>query len=87
LLRGVAAVVFGVLAFAWPGLTLVVLVFLYGTYALVDGVLAISAAITGRGARAPIGWLVLIGVLGIAAGLATSSAQSDCAARSMASYC
>jgi uncharacterized membrane protein HdeD (DUF308 family) len=38
-LRGVAAIVFGILAFAWPGVTLAILVLLWGVYALVDGVL------------------------------------------------
>lgn len=71
LLRGMAALFFGVVAFAWPGITLVVLVLMYGAYALVDGVLAIAAAIRGGGRAAPTGWLVLVGVLGIAAGLAT----------------
>jgi uncharacterized membrane protein HdeD (DUF308 family) len=70
MLRGIASVVFGVLAFVWPGITLFALVLLYGAYALVDGVLAIAAAIKGRG-RAPTGWLVLVGVLGIAAGIVT----------------
>jgi uncharacterized membrane protein HdeD (DUF308 family) len=70
LLRGIASVVFGILAFIWPGITLFALVLLYGAYALVDGILAIAAAIKGRG-RAPTGWLVLVGVLGIAAGIVT----------------
>jgi uncharacterized membrane protein HdeD (DUF308 family) len=70
LLRGIAGVAFGVLAFAWPGLTLFALVLLYGAYALVDGVFAIVAAIKSRG-RAPTGWLALVGVLGIAAGIVT----------------
>jgi uncharacterized membrane protein HdeD (DUF308 family) len=69
LLRGAAAVAFGLLAFGWPGITLVALVFLYGAYALVDGVLAIGAALGGRGRRRPIGWLVFVGLLGIGAGL------------------
>ena len=46
-LRGVAAIVFGILAFAWPGITVVSLVILYGAYALVDGVFSIFAAIGG----------------------------------------
>ena len=70
LLRGIAAIVFGVLAFAWPGLTLLTLILFYGAFALVDGVLAIVAAVTG-GAPAPRWWLAIVGLLGIAAGLLT----------------
>jgi uncharacterized membrane protein HdeD (DUF308 family) len=70
LLRGIAAIIFGVLAFAWPGITLLTLILFYGAFALVDGVLAIIAAITG-GTPAPRWWLAIIGLLGIAAGLLT----------------
>ena len=70
LLRGIAAIIFGVLAFAWPGLTLLTLILFYGAFALVDGVLAIIAAIAG-GAPAPRWWLAIVGLLGIAAGLLT----------------
>ena len=68
LLRGLAAIIFGVLAFAWPGMTLLTLITFYGAYSLVDGVLAIVAAITG-GAPAPRWWLAVVGLLGIATGL------------------
>jgi uncharacterized membrane protein HdeD (DUF308 family) len=71
LLRGIAAIVFGVLAFIWPGLTLLTLVLFYGAYALVDGVLALIAAFTGSAKPVPTWWLVLIGLFGIAAGLVT----------------
>lgn len=67
-LRGVAAIVFGVLAFAWPGITIVSLVILYGAYALVDGVFSIFAAI-GGGTPAPRWWLAVVGILGVLAGL------------------
>src|SRR5512145_3363266 len=70
LLRGIFAILFGVLAFVWPGVTLVTLVMFYGAFALVDGLLAIVAAITG-GAPAPRWWLAIVGLAGIAAGLLT----------------
>jgi uncharacterized membrane protein HdeD (DUF308 family) len=70
LLRGIAAIIFGGLALAWPGMTLLTLVLFYGAYALVDGVLAIFAAITG-GTLLPRWWLAVVGLLGIAAGLLT----------------
>ncbi|RIK43843.1 MAG: hypothetical protein DCC55_04665 [Chloroflexi bacterium] len=38
LIRGVLAVIFGILALVWPGITLAVLVLLFGAYALVDGI-------------------------------------------------
>ena len=71
LLRGIAAILFGLLAFIWPGLTLVTLVLLYGAFALVDGVISLAAAFTGSAKPAPTWWLVVIGVLGIAAGIVT----------------
>jgi uncharacterized membrane protein HdeD (DUF308 family) len=70
LLRGIAAIVFGLLAFVWPGLTLVTLVLFYGAFALIDGVLAVIAAVKG-GTPAPRWWLALVGVAGIAAGVLT----------------
>jgi uncharacterized membrane protein HdeD (DUF308 family) len=69
LLRGIAAIIFGVLAFAWPGITLLTLILFYGAYALADGVLAIIAAIAGG--APPRWWLAIVGLLGIAAGLLT----------------
>jgi uncharacterized membrane protein HdeD (DUF308 family) len=69
LLRGIAAIVFGVLAFIWPGLTLLTLVILYGAFAIVDGVLALAAVFGRTGPEVPRWWLVLTGILGIAAGL------------------
>jgi uncharacterized membrane protein HdeD (DUF308 family) len=70
LLRGIAAIVFGVLAVVWPGLTLLTVLFLSGAFALVDGVLALAAAIMG-GVPAPRWWLAIVGILGLAAGILT----------------
>jgi uncharacterized membrane protein HdeD (DUF308 family) len=68
-LRGLAAIVFGVLAFLWPSITLFVLVLLFGAYMFVDGIFAIVAAVRAAGREAR-WWLLLIeGVLGVLAGL------------------
>lgn len=68
-LRGAAAIVFGVLAFAWPGMTLVILTLFWGAYALLDGVLSLVGAFRMKDEGKPIWPLVLVGVLGIAAGI------------------
>ncbi len=70
LLRGLAAIAFGLIAMTWPGITLIFLLVCYGAYALADGVIALIAACTG-GTIAPRWWLVLVGLLGLAAGIVT----------------
>jgi len=68
-LRGVAAVIFGILAYVWPGITFTVLVLFFGAYALWDGVFALIAAFRTQAERR---WpLVLEGLVGIAAGVLT----------------
>lgn len=70
LLRGIAAIGFGVLAFIWPDLTLLTLTYMWGIYAISDGVLALWAAIAGKGGEiAPRWWLAVVGIAGILAGL------------------
>jgi uncharacterized membrane protein HdeD (DUF308 family) len=70
-LRGVAAMLFGLFTFVVPGISLAVLVFLFAGYAIVDGVLALISAIRRRG-RAEPWWLLLFeGVAGITAGILT----------------
>jgi uncharacterized membrane protein HdeD (DUF308 family) len=67
LLRGIAAVLFGLAALFWPGLTLFVLIVFFGAYTVVDGVFAIVAGIRAEGGRR---WLLLAeGALGVLAGL------------------
>src|SRR4051795_6260456 len=68
--RGLLAVVFGVLALAWPGITVLVLAFVFAAYVLVDGIGMIISGIGGRGGRR---WsYVLAGVVGVIAGLAAA---------------
>lgn len=69
-LRGVCAIIFGLLTIIWPGLSLFTLVILYGVFALFDGGLAIGAAVMGD-TPTPRWWLALVGVLGILAGAVT----------------
>jgi uncharacterized membrane protein HdeD (DUF308 family) len=71
LLRGIVSILFGIVAFAWPGLTLFTLVLFYGAFALVDGVIALASAFTGGAKPVPTWWLVLVGIAGIAAGIIT----------------
>ena len=71
LLRGIVAVIFGVAAFVWPGLTLLTLVLLWGVYAIADGIFALAAAVTATAHNtASRWWLGVWGVISIAAGLA-----------------
>jgi uncharacterized membrane protein HdeD (DUF308 family) len=71
LLRGVAALTFGVLVFAWPHLTVATLVLLFGLFALAQGTFSMIAAIINRQrTRSP--WLLAFeGVVGICAGVVT----------------
>jgi uncharacterized membrane protein HdeD (DUF308 family) len=70
LLRGLAAIAFGVIAFLWPAITLVALTYLWGAYALADGIIAIGAAFSARGVDAGLRWwLGLSGAVGILAGI------------------
>src|SRR5262245_48222978 len=68
-LRGVVALLFGIFAFIWPGITLAVLVIVWGAYAIADGVFALIAAIQVRDQGKPFSSLLIVGLLGIAAGV------------------
>ena len=68
-LRGVLAVIFGIVALRWPGLTIEVLVLFFGANALVDGVLALIAAFRGSATGARWWGMLLQGILGIATGI------------------
>jgi len=70
-LRGIFAVLFGLLTWFLPGIALLTLIFMFGFYAIADGVFNIAAAFSRNrsSAREPPGWALLIqGVLSIVAG-------------------
>jgi uncharacterized membrane protein HdeD (DUF308 family) len=75
-LRGIAAIVFGILAFVYPGLTIAVLVLFFGAWVLVDGVFRVIGAIGGRATDPEWGWHLVIGILGIVIGLLTFHAPA-----------
>jgi uncharacterized membrane protein HdeD (DUF308 family) len=65
-LRGVVAVLFGIVAIIWPEITVLSLALLFGAYTLIDG---ITALVMGIGQGTDRIYLIMLGVLGIAAGL------------------
>jgi uncharacterized membrane protein HdeD (DUF308 family) len=70
-IRGIAGVVFGVIAFAYPGLALATLVLLFGAWVLIDGVFRIVGATAGRASDPDWGFHLIIGILGIVVGVLT----------------
>ncbi len=70
-IRGVIAVLFGLAAILWTGLTALVLVYLFGAFALIDGIVAVVVSLQER-AVAPRWWVLLIeGIVGILIGILT----------------
>lgn len=70
-LRGVVAILFGLLTIFSPAISLAVLVLFFGAFALVDGVSMVVAAITKRQGEPRWGALLVSGLLGIVLGLIT----------------
>jgi uncharacterized membrane protein HdeD (DUF308 family) len=68
-LRGVAAILFGAFALAWPGATLLALVALFAAFAIVSGASSIAAAIRHR--QADHGWwmVLALGIVAVLAGI------------------
>src|SRR5690242_14422446 len=71
LIRGLAAIIFGLWTLFAPAISLVALVLLFGAYALADGLFAIVTVARQRRQEDRWGMLLLRGVLGIIAGLGT----------------
>ncbi len=70
LIRGLAAILLGIMALTWPGIAFGAIVLLFGAYALVDGVMGIVGAVRGR--TQPRWWVLLLeGLAGVAAAAVT----------------
>src|SRR6516162_6590775 len=70
-IRGFAAIVFGIIARAYPGLTIATLVLFFGAWVLIDGIFRIVGAIGYHASDPDWGWQLVIGILGIIVGLLT----------------
>ena len=69
LLRGLLILAFGLVTLFSPGLALLALVFTFGSYAILDGVVAIVLGVRHRSDRRGWGWAVAQGVISVLAGL------------------
>lgn len=72
LIRGIVAVIFGVLALLFPGAALVGLTIVFAVYAIVDGAVTIGQAIRVRRTSKRWGWLLVQGILTLLAGIAAA---------------
>ncbi|KSZ57923.1 HdeD family acid-resistance protein [Rhodococcus sp. C26F] len=67
LLRGILAVLFGVVALVWPGITVWALVVVFAAYAIIDGIVLVVQSI--RDKPEGWGWWLAMGVVSVLAGL------------------
>jgi uncharacterized membrane protein HdeD (DUF308 family) len=70
-IRGIAAIVFGVIAFTHPVMAIATLVLFFGAWVLIDGIFRIVGAIRHRGSDLDWAWQLVIGIIGIIVGLLT----------------
>jgi uncharacterized membrane protein HdeD (DUF308 family) len=71
LLRGIAAIAFGILTWVQPGISLAALVLLFGAYSLADGIFALWTVVAGPKDHESWWMLLLGGLVGIGVGLLT----------------
>ena len=69
LLRGILAIIFSIIVFVAPGIALFALIIVFGTYALLDGILGIVVAIRERHVLPRWGWFLVEGIAGVVLGI------------------
>src|SRR6266699_819490 len=69
LARGIIAVLFGLAALFWPGLTLLVLIYIFGAFALVEGIITIYLSFQVRDMQTNWWMLLLEGIAGVILGI------------------
>ena len=70
-IRGIAAIVFGIIAFTHPVMAIATLVLFFGAWVLIDGIFRVVGAIGHRASDPDWGWHIVIGIVGIIVGLLT----------------
>src|SRR5262249_29238616 len=68
-LRGILAIIFGIIALIFTGQTLLALVYVFGAFALLSGLAEIVTAVRAGEAHLRWGWLAVAGVVGVVAGI------------------
>ena len=68
LLRGIFMVIFGIIALVSPGIALLSLVWVFGFYAILDGITAVMIGIRARGEPHWV-WVIVQGVVSVLAGV------------------
>ena len=68
-LRGLLAIIFGLIAFVLPHIALLAFIYVFGAYALIGGIIAVIVALRERGSVGRWGWVLFEGILSIIAGL------------------
>jgi len=69
LIRGILAIVFGIIALIHPGVAFLVLVYTFAAYAFIDGIANIVHAVRVRNRDKRWGWLLAQGILSVLAGI------------------
>lgn len=69
LLRGIFIIILGVMAFAWPVLTIGVLILFFGAFALVDGIFAVVISLIKHKTIPLWGLMLAGGIVGIVVGI------------------
>jgi len=71
LLRGLFAILLGIVALLMPGITFTTLVMFLGAYMFIDGIFSVASAISSRKTMDAWGWMLGIGIISIIAGIVT----------------
>jgi uncharacterized membrane protein HdeD (DUF308 family) len=71
LVRGIVGIAIGIVAFAWPSVTIAALVVIFGVYALIDGLTNLILGVTHTPTHGRSWAHALQGIVGIAAGVLT----------------